>query len=544
MTARSILLICIALLCVVSNAHAQEAFRYLEIKVVDEAAKPLPGATIDVTMDDTEFSLTVSKEGIATLNLPNDSTALTMKATAAGRIPLEVRWQQKTVPKEFTFTLSKGQTIGGIVRDERGKPVEGVTVEGLVVSSRVAEEGEVCPVIGGELGKTDAQGAWRAEIATPDPLEMRLKLTHDKYFSDVGFGKRRLGNEQIRDLNHVEVLEDKLAPQGLIKTKEGKPSIGAKLYVIKPEDKLLIENGAVTTKDQTAHVVSGENGKYDLAAQEGEYRVLCLADEGWALVPGKKFAKNEPIDIVLTPWAIVEGVVTVGQKPVANEKLQLMVVEYQAFGEKSQITWNNFATANDKGEFAFERLTNGYAVLGKQLEYCVETVHKQQDFSNEAHVTLSPGATSKIEINRAGISVSGTVVPIFYDGSEALISCGMVQLEREDEPTDMVKNIFFEWGRSTTVGMNFDPVENAAWLAKMPKSSYMAKLDEDGSFTLQHVPPGNYKAKVKLWIEETDELSAGWLEGEIWEPLAVTPQENDKSVDLGLMEIEVYEADE
>ncbi len=544
MTARSILLICIALLCVVSNAHAQEAFRYLEIKVVDEAGKPLPQATIDVTMDDTEFPLTVSKEGIATLNLPNDSTSLTMKATAPGRIPLEVRWQQKSVPKEFAFTLSKGQTIGGIVHDERGKPVEGVTVEGLVVSSRVADEGEVCPVIGGELGKTNAQGSWRAEIATPEPLEMRLKLSHEIYFSDVGFGKRRLGNEQIRDLNHVEVLEDKLAPQGLIKTKEGKPSIGAKLYVIKPEDKLLIENGAVTTKDQTAHFVSGENGKYDLAAQEGEYRVLCLADEGWGLVPGKKFAKNEPIDIVLTPWARVEGVVSVGQKPVANDKLQLMVVEYQAFGEKSQITWNNFSTANDKGEFAFERLTNGYAVLGKQLEYCVETDHKQQDFSNEAHVTLSPGATSKIEINRAGISVSGTVVPIFYDGSEALISCGMVQLEREDEPTDMVKNIFFEWGRSTTVGMNFDPVENAAWLAKMPKSSYVAKLDEDGSFTLQHVPPGSYKAKVKLWIEETDELSAGWLEGEIWEPLAVTPKENDKSGDLGLMEIEVYEADE
>jgi hypothetical protein len=120
----------------------------------------------------------------------------------------------------------------------------------------------------------------------------------------------------------------------------------------------------------------------------------------------------------------------------------------------------------------------------------------------------------------------------------------MILLEREDEPTDMVKNIFFEWGRSTTVGMNFDPVENAAWLGKMPKSSCIAKLDEDGSFTLQHVPPGNYKAKVKLWVEETDELSAGWLEGEIWEPLAVTPKENDKSVDLGLMEIEVYEADE
>jgi hypothetical protein len=543
MIARSILLFCFSVLCVVTRAQDSAAFHFLEISVVDEVGNPLDDATIDVTMDDAEFPLTVSKEGIATLNLPNESTYLVMKANAPNRIPLEVRWQQTTVPAKFSFTLSKGQTIGGIVHDERGKPIEGVTVEGLVASSRVADEGEVCPVIGGELGKTDAQGIWRAETATLEPLEMRLKLSHEKYFSDVGYGKRRLDNEQIRDLKHVEVLEDKLAPQGVVKTADGKGVDKATLYVVKTDEKVSFENGVVVS-NATATAVTDKDGAYVIPNQNGEYRVLCIADEGWSLIPGKRYEKNKPVDILLTPWARVKGVLTEAGEPIANEELQLLVFDQERLSGELPVDWISSARTNDKGEFVFERLTNGYATMGKQLEYCADSDHKTQSYSNEAHASLAPGVTSQVEIKREGLTVSGTVVPIFYDGSEALITCGMIQLEREDEPVDMVKNIFFEWGRSTTIGMNFDPVENAAWLRKLPKSSYMAKLEEDGSFNLQYVPPGKYKANVKLWVEETDELSAGWLEGEIWEPLAVTPKENDKSVDLGLMEIEVYEADE
>ncbi len=373
---------------------------------------------------------------------------------------------------------------------------------------------------------------------------MRLKLTHEKYFSDVGFGKRRLTNEQIRNLQHVEVLEDRLAPQGSVKTAEGKPVADAKLYVITPEEDITLENGLVTPQGPTAHAVSDKEGKYEFVLQEGEFRVFCLAAEGWANISGKRFAKNEPVEITLTPWARVEGVLMVGTEPAAAEKLQLEVVGDMTFGDKSPILWKNHATTNPKGEFTFERLTNGYAILGAQVEYCDESDHNRQDFSNEAHVILLPGMTGQVTIKREGVRVAGTVVPIFYDGSEALISCGIIRLEKEDEPTDMVRNLFFEWGKSTTVGMNFDPVENTAWLGKMPKGSYVAKLDEEGSFTLQHVPPGKYLAHVKLWVEETDELPAGWLEGEIWEPLAITPQENGNSIALGLLEIEVYESDE
>ena len=537
-------LLFVLLTTVITFAQEAGGFRYIEVKVLDEQGKPLADANLDVTMAEMEIPLTVDQEGIATLNLPRDAAFLLLKASAPGHVPLEVRWRQERVPESFTFTMSPGQPIGGIVQDERGKPVADVTVEGLLVSARVAADGDVRPVIGGELGKTDARGQWRAAIAPQEPLEMRLKLTHEKYFSDPGFGKRRLTDDQLRSLLHVEVLEDRLPPQGTISTAEGKPAVQAAVHVIKPEEKLTLENGAMSGNSPAATVVSDKGGKYQFAIQAGEFRVLCVAAAGWAIVPGKRYEKNLPVDIKLTPWSRVAGQLTEGEKPVADEKLQLLVIDQELTSGTEQITWDNFVTTNEKGEFAFERLRNGYAILGGRTEYCDESDHRRQEFSNETQVTLQPGSMAKVQFNREGVTLTGTLVPLRYDGSEAVIACGMVVLEKEDESTDMVKNIFFEWGRAATVGMNFDPVENAAWLGSLPKRSYMAKVAEDGSFQVQHVPPGTYRARVRLWGEATDEIKAGWLEGNIGEAVAVAAETPDKSVDLGLVEIEVYETED
>ncbi len=538
------------MLLMTMSSLAQDAgqFRYIEIKVLDEQRKPLADAQIDVTMSGTEFPLTVDEKGIATLNLPRDTSFLLLKASVPGHIPLEVRWHQEQLPVDFTFTMSKGQPIGGIIQDERGKPIADVAVEGLLVSSRVAADGDVHPVIGGELGKTDRQGQWKANMATQEPLEMRLKLTHEKYFSDVGFGKRRLVDNQLRSLKHVEVMEDRLPPQGTINTAAGKPAADVAMSVIKPEDKLTLENGKMSDDSPVANAVSDENGKYHFALQEDEFRLLCVAAEGWALVPSKRYAKNLPVDIKLTPWARLAGVLTEGEKPVGEEKLRLQVVDHELTSGTEQITWNsitwnNSATTNEKGEFVFERLRNGYAILGGSVEYCDESDHRRQDFSNEAHVTLQPGSTASVEFKREGVTVTGTLVPLRYDGSEATIACGQVVLEKEDESSDMAKNFFFEWGRAATVGLEFDPVENSAWLGSLPKPAYMAKVNDDGSFSVKHVPAGKYRVKVKLWGEATDEIAAGWLEGNIWEAFTVAAEAKEKKIDLGLLEIEVYETE-
>jgi hypothetical protein len=252
------------------------------------------------------------------------------------------------------------------------------------------------------------------------------------------------------------------------------------------------------------------------------------------------------VEVTLAAWARVEGTLLEGGKPKADEQLQVVVLDRKFSAESPYVFWRNRCHTNEKGEFVFERLTNGYATLGARVVFCARTEHKDQDVANEAQLQLSAGETSKAQINRDGLKVTGMVVPLRYDESEAAIECGAIKLEKQDEAADIVRNIFFEWGRTATTGMQFDPAKNAEFLMESPPKPYwLGQVEFDGGFTLPSVPPGSYQASVTLWGQETDDEPAGWLHGYIWENFTVAANEKEpnKPVDLGLLEIEVYEAE-
>lgn len=530
----------------IAHAQANSSFRMMEIEVLDSDGKPLKEASINVTAGEIDFPLFVDDEGIATLNMPEDAANLTLLASCRNYVPLEVRWRIDNAPQRFTFKMEKGETIGGIVHDERGKPIAGVKVEGLVVSPRVSSEGEARSLIGGELATTDVEGKWQANVATPEPVELRLKLSHDKYVSDASYGKRRVSDAKLRSLEHVEVLRDRLPPQGVVLDADGKLAPDVAVHVVKEGEVLTLENGEPVNGSDSVEATTDASGRYQFAEPEQGYLVLCLAEAGWAVVPNKKYEKNEPVEIQLTPWSRVVGVLTHNGEPVALENLQLKVFENRFTIGRSQIVWNNFALTNEKGEFTFERLTNGHANLGSHVEYCGSTDHNRDKFSNETSATLQPGVTTKVTLVRDGPLVTGTVVPLLYDGSEAAIECGVIVLAKQDEAADIVRNIFFEWGKSASAGVQFDPMKNAALSEDPPKPSYAARVERDGTFRFSSLPLGKYTARVYLWTEADDEDDARWVTGSIWEPFTVAQSEGakDSKVSLGLMEFEVYEADE
>jgi hypothetical protein len=541
----STLLGCLALVPLPLMAQ-DGSFRDFEVTVLDESGKPLKQAVVNVIAGELDFPLSVDDEGFATLNLPNDAEFLQLTANCPGHIPLEVSWYD-VLPKEFTFKMSKGQPIGGIVRDERGKPIANVKVEALPVSGQVALDGEVTAQVGGELGTTDSQGRWQANVATAEPIELRLKLSHDKFFSDVGFGKRRIGDKELRSLEHVEVMEDLVPPQGTVCDAAGQTVEHAKFCVVKLDQKLVIDNGNLEDDKSFTVGETSADGKFEFAVPKAEYAALFIADQGWALIPGKQFAKNKPVDVKLAAWARVEGTLLEHDKPKADELLQVLVLDRKFSADSSYVFWRNRCRTNEKGEFVFERLANGYATIGARIEFCTRTEHKDQDVANEAQLQLHAGETVKTVINRDGLTVTGMVVPLRYDESEASIECGAIKLEKQDDAADIVRNIFFEWGRSATVGLQFDPVKNAeVMLAEPPKPYWLALVEFDGGFNFASVPPGSYQASVTLWGHETDEEPAGWLHGYIWENFKIAPNEKepDKPIDLGLLEIEVYEGDE
>ncbi|MEJ7638011.1 MAG: M56 family metallopeptidase [Singulisphaera sp.] len=72
--------------------------------------------------------------GEARFEIPENIDIYRIWARAKGHVPLFAHWEEQdnpeeTLPGEFTFQLKRGTVIGGLVRDEGGKPIKGAAVE-------------------------------------------------------------------------------------------------------------------------------------------------------------------------------------------------------------------------------------------------------------------------------------------------------------------------------------------------------------------------------------------------------------------------------
>src|SRR5262249_28308861 len=109
------------------------ADRSLELEVVDRADRsPLAGAAIllSVTPGHAHTSRgTTDDEGRFTIPLAGETTYFLHVVVAhPGYVPIELRWDGTKVPASYTLAMERGATIGGVVRDEQGRPIAGARV--------------------------------------------------------------------------------------------------------------------------------------------------------------------------------------------------------------------------------------------------------------------------------------------------------------------------------------------------------------------------------------------------------------------------------
>ena len=74
-------------------------------------------------------------EGKALIRFSGTSVDLRIWVRKTGFVPSHAMWAEQfqsdgdKVPEEFTFRLTRGTEIGGVVVDEKGEPIEGVKIE-------------------------------------------------------------------------------------------------------------------------------------------------------------------------------------------------------------------------------------------------------------------------------------------------------------------------------------------------------------------------------------------------------------------------------
>lgn len=177
----------------------------LKVIVVDDAGRPIEGAKVfqnhvylppEASTNGKQPKIKnrrylTSGAGEVTLTWPGDSVDLRIWVSHPGRVPLHAMWAKTfqsdgdQIPKEFRFVMKSGTTIGGVVKDESGRPIAGAEIEIENASATIPIPAGRTPSVrpvpaqwlaeGESSIETDAEGRWSASNIPSD-----LDLSADK----------------------------------------------------------------------------------------------------------------------------------------------------------------------------------------------------------------------------------------------------------------------------------------------------------------------------------------------------------------------------
>jgi len=187
--------------------------------------------------------------GFCRIKLPDfQIETLRLYPRKEGFVPLFILWRgiptPPELPKVFTVAMEPSTTIGGIVKNEQGEPIEAVAVgvHYQTADPDAAENVRVDVMIHNAHStdiETDEAGRWTFDKmpAEIDKNELRIFLTHPRYLSDnLRPGHiplpitRQPSIERLRDLSAVMVMKEGLKVTGKITDKRGNPIAGAKIF--------------------------------------------------------------------------------------------------------------------------------------------------------------------------------------------------------------------------------------------------------------------------------------------------------------------------
>jgi beta-lactamase regulating signal transducer with metallopeptidase domain len=263
------------------EAAAKPAMRPMRIRVADRSGKPIAGAEVRTSAvvrrkltHTGPFTYRTNPEGVAVIDVPQEEvTYLVIFARAEGYVTAGAHWESEDgsdrVPSEFDFTLEPGTVMGGIVRDEHGRPVAGVEVSFL--GQENAPGGRRFTQTDDKV-KTDAEGKWisRRVPKVLSGLGTSIHLKHPDYASPPAFDLSMLPIERLRAPTAVMVLRKGVAVEGTVTDPKGRPMADIKVGLFR---ELVGSDFPRAATDSKGHyqLPRCEPGEYLIAAAAPSY---------------------------------------------------------------------------------------------------------------------------------------------------------------------------------------------------------------------------------------------------------------------------------
>jgi RNA polymerase sigma factor (sigma-70 family) len=305
---------------------------------------------------------------------------LTVFARKAGfapaRIPLRHEDGEQLIPKSYELGLCRGRSIGGIVRDELGRPVAGAKVILSVIPTEGTREAFN---MGEEKITTDGEGRWHYD-AYPAGVALdraRIEVSHFEHIAErrVPWDAAGLG-----DLTQVTVLKKGETIAGRVLDIVGLAVPGASVVLHPKQYKGLAAIRASVTDGEgrfrLSGVLPGDAVFTAHAAGHAPEQVDVMAGPGQA-----------PLELRLGPVRTIRGrVVRHDGEPVAEA-----VVSLHLWRGRQDLEWRTKTDA--AGKFRWDEAPSDAVEIGAYAPHGLpyRPAHRAMTASGEEHVlTLEP----------------------------------------------------------------------------------------------------------------------------------------------------------
>ena len=208
--------------------------RTATLEVVNESdSSPLPGATVFIRGKGGRIYTwegTTDDQGHYTIVPPSEAT-LWFDVVVAPIGYQRGYVSTVTHPAPIVVKLKRAEAIGGIVRDERGRPIEGARVFPMIYRfAKLWPEIEASPNGGYMIATTDAQGRWRSNAlpaGTAPDAPIRVQVTHPDHAVAVW----RTTARNAHTFSSVQVMRAGGSISGTVLSPFGRPVRGATVVV-------------------------------------------------------------------------------------------------------------------------------------------------------------------------------------------------------------------------------------------------------------------------------------------------------------------------
>jgi peroxiredoxin/protocatechuate 3,4-dioxygenase beta subunit len=280
---------------------------------------------------------------------------------------------------------------------------------------------------------------------------------------------------------------------GVVIGADSKPIEGAKVCLCTPMEHLYLSNGELSRPEDTYVVKTATDGAFSFPPERTSVLIAVLHDQGYAQVTPEQLSVSQRVP--LQPWGQVKGRLVHDGKPVKNYQVLLSPIRIYN-PDSPHLSAQYYTQTDDEGRFVFDRVIPGPVVIKPDL-----TPWEPSELTSSQHIPLiiQPGRTYNVSLNETGRTVVGKAVLPAGRTRKMTWSYGINYFVALKEGIPVPKDL-----------RHFDDTWHRGWSDTWSASgegqtymdtlyTYFVKLNNDGTFYVEGVPPGKYQLVLRVY---------------------------------------------